>query len=484
MSEDPRSFDQIIARERGLRHSLSGGRMAMIAIGGAIGTGLFLGSGFAIGLAGPAVLVSYAVGALVSLLLVGCLAEMTVAHPTTGSFGTYAEYYLGPLAGFLVRYAYWTCVVLAVGTEVTAIGQYMHFWFPGLPSWVPILGFSGLLIAVNARSVAVFGAVEYCLSAIKVAAIIVFVLLAGYVIMRAPPAAAGSATPGFHNYVDHGGFFPHGAWGAWTAVIVAIFSYLSIEMIAVAAGEAQDPQRAVTRAFGSTVLRLILFYLVTLALVLAVVPWTAAGTDESPFVKVLRTLEVPWAAGVFNGVILIAALSAMNSQLYITSRMMFSLSRAGDAPRALGRLSASGVPVRALLVSSSGIAVAAALSVLAPTSAFALMVAISVFGAMFTWMMIFVTHYRFRRLRHAQPAAGFRMAGFPFTTLLGAALMAALLLTTAFTAAFRLTLLFGLPFLGALGLAYRLRRRRLSTAGRAAVPDPHVIDMSRSPPRV
>ena len=459
-------FDRISAREAGLRHSLSARRMAMIAIGGAIGTGLFLGSGFAIGLAGPAVLVSYAIGALICLLLMGCLAEMTVAHPTAGSFGAYAEYYLGPLAGFLVRYAYWTCIVLAVGTEVTAVGQYMHFWYPGLPGWVSVVGFSSLLILVNARSVTVFGAVEYWLSAIKITAIIVFIALAAYVVWRAPVAAAGTATPGFHNYQDHGGFFPHGLWGAWTAVIVAIFSYLSIEMIAVAAGEAEDPQRAVVRAFRTTVLRLILFYMVTLALVLAVVPWTVVGTEESPFVKVLRTLAIPRAAGVFNGVILIAALSAMNSQFYITTRMMFSLSRAAEAPRALGHLSPRGVPVRALLLSSSGIAVAAVLSVVAPGSAFILMVSISAFGAMFTWMMIFVTHYRFRRARRG-PAAGFQMWGFPFTTLLGAALMAAVLVTTAFTAQFRMTLAFGLPFLAALTLVYRWRRRGASSGAAA-----------------
>jgi L-asparagine transporter-like permease len=462
MSEDPRSFDLLIAREGGLRHSLSARRLVMIAIGGAVGTGLFLGSGLAIGLAGPAVLVSYAIGALISLLLMGCLAEMTVAHPTSGSFGTYAEYYLGPMAGFLVRYAYWTCIVLAVGTEVTAVGQYMHFWFPGLPGWIPIIAFSVLLILVNARSVDLFGAVEFWLSAVKITAIISFILLAAYVIWRAPAAAAGAATPGFHNYLDHGGFFPHGLWGAWSAVIVAIFSYLSIEMIAVAAGEAADPRLAVTRAFRSTVLRLIVFYLLTLALVLAIMPWTAAGVEESPFVRVLRTLAIPGAAGVFNAVIVIAALSAMNSQLYITTRMMFSLSRAADAPRAFGHLSARGVPVRALLLSGSGIAVAAVLSVVAPRSAFTLMVSISAFGAMFTWMMIFVTHYCFRRAR-GQSAAGFQMVGFPFTTILGAVLMAAVLLTTAFTAAFRMTLVFGVPFLALLSLAYYYRRRRASS---------------------
>ncbi len=457
MSKAEPGFGAIVERERGLRRTLGAGRLAMIAIGGAIGTGLFLGSGFAIGLAGPAVLVSYAVGALIALLLMGCLAEMTVAHPTTGSFGAYAEYYLGPLAGFLVRYAYWACIVLAVGTEVTAVALYMHFWFPAPPGWLWILVFSGLLITVNALSVDVFGAVEYWFSAIKVAAIVLFIALAGWIVLRA--SGSGAAAPGFHYYLDHGGFFPKGLWGAWVAVIMAVFSYLSIEMIAVAAGEAAHPEVAVVRAFRSTVARLVLFYLLTLALVLAIVPWTAAGIDESPFVKVMRALGVPAAAGILNFVILIAALSAMNSQLYNTTRMMFSLARAGCAPRRFGVLSERGVPLNSLLLSSSGIALATVLSVLAPQRSFILMVAISSFGALFTWMMIFVTHYYFRRarVRAGAPRLPFALRGFPYTTLLGAGLMAAVLITTAFTPEFRMTLVFGIPFLAALALAYRLR---------------------------
>lgn len=456
----PDSFDTIVEREQGLQRSLSAGKLAMIAIGGAIGTGLFLGSGFAISLAGPGVLVSYAIGALIALLLMGCLAEMTIAHPTSGSFGAYAEYYVGPLAGFLVRYAYWTCIVLAVGTEVTAVAQYMHYWFPTVPGWSWILVFSAALILINAVSVNVFGAVEYWFSLIKVMAIVAFILLASYVLFG-PSDAPFTAAIGFDNYTAHGGFFPKGFWGVWVAVIVAIFSYLSIEMIAVAAGEASQPQVAVRQAFRSTVLRLILFYLLTLALMLAIVPWTQAGVEQSPFVKVMQVLRIPGAAGVINFVVLVAALSAMNSQLYITTRMMFSLARAGHASPRLGVVNRRGVPRNALLLSTLGIALATVLSVVAPGSAFILMMAISAFGAMFTWMMIFVTHYFFRRAhqRPGQPALSFRMVGFPVTTLLGAALMAAVLLTTAFTQPFRMTLLFGVPFLLGLTAIYRLRHR-------------------------
>jgi L-asparagine transporter-like permease len=455
-------FAAIIQRESGLRKTLTAGKLSMIAIGGAIGTGLFLGSGFAIGIAGPAVLVSYAIGALIALLLMGCLAEMTVTHPTTGSFGTYAEYYISPLAGFLVRYAYWTCIVLAVGTEVTAIALYMKFWFPTVPGWLWIALFSGTLVTVNALSVSTFGTVEYWFSLLKIIAIVTFILLAGYLLARshAGQAAAGGSI-GFRNYTAFGGFFPHGVSGMWVAVIMAIFSFLSIEMIAVAAGEAAQPEIAIMRAFFSTVVRLVLFYVLTLALMLAVLPWTEAGSTKSPFVMVMEALHVPAAGGVMNFVILIAALSAMNSQLYISTRMMFSLSRAGQAPRVLGELTPRGIPRNALLVSTSGIAVAAVLSVISPNRAFLMMVGISVFGAMFTWMMIFVTHFFFRRARtrEGEAPARFRMWGFPATTLAGAALMAALLVTTAFTDAFRMTLMFGLPYLSMLSLIFYLRFR-------------------------
>lgn len=449
-----REFDELVERERGLAHRLSTGQLSMIAIGGAIGTGLFLGSAFAIGFAGPSVLVSYAIGGVISLLLMGCLAEMSVGHPVSGAFGAYAEFYIGPLAGFLVRYAYWSCIVLAVGTEVSAIAVYMQYWFPAAPGWYWIVGFSAGLIAINAASVNTFGAVEYSFSMFKLAAIVAFLLLGAYFVWT-QPASSGI---GLRNYTAHGGFLPRGAWGMWVAVIVAIFSYLSIEMIAVAAGEAKDPQQAITRAFRATVFRLVFFYLLTLGLVLAIVPWTEAGTAGSPFVEVMAATHVPFAAGIMNLVILIAALSAMNSQLYITTRMMFSLSRAGHAPRRFGEVNARGVPLAALLLSSIGIAFAVAFNLAAPQASFALMISVSMFGAMFTWLMIFVTHLFFRR-RHPEPLR-FRMWGYPYTSIAGAVLMLAILITTAFTAEFRMTLVYGLPFLGLLTILYWLRFRR------------------------
>jgi L-asparagine transporter-like permease len=459
------SFQEISNREKGLQKELSAGQMAMIAIGGAIGTGLFLGSGFAIGLAGPSVLVSYAIGGLIALLLMGCLAEMTVAHSTSGSFGAYAEHYIGPWAGFIVRYVYWACVVLAVGTEVTAIGVYMAYWFPGSPQWLWVVLFSALLIMVNAMSVKAFGFVEYWFSMVKIVAIVLFILIGAYVVFGSRPAGIG-----LDNYAVQGGFFPKGVWGTWVAVVVAIFSYMSVETIAVAAGEAKDPERAVTGAFRATMLRLAVFYLASIALMLAIVPWNATNADKSPFVKVMEIIGIPGAAAVINFVVLIAALSAMNSLLYIATRMMFSLSRAGHAPKRFGRIRGNGVPVDALAISCAGIAIATALSVVAPEQSFALMMAIAMFGGLFTWFMIFTTHWFFRRrwVKEGRPGPGFRMWGFPWLTLLGAGLVLAILVTTYFTPMFRLTLLVGLPFLAVLVVVYLAWYRPLS--GGAALP--------------
>ena len=462
MDSNEDHFEKIVAREKGLNRTLNSKQMAMIAIGGAIGTGLFLGSGFAISFAGPSVLISYAIGAVIALLLIGCLTEMTVAHPTSGSFGAFAEHYVSPWAGFVVRYAYWSANVLAIGMEVTAVALYMQYWFPSSPAWLWIALFSFSLISINALSVHIFGTIEYWFATIKITAIVAFIFLGSWLIYDAP---AGSSI-GFANYLNDGGFMPNGFMGMWIAVIVSIFSYLGIEMIAVAAGEAKDPGQSITRAFRAAMLRLLVFYILTLTLVLAIVPWNMAGHDKSPFVLAMESVHIPGAAGLINFVILVAALSAMNSQLYISTRMMFSLSRAGFAPSRLGLLNQQGVPVWALALSSTGITIAGVVSVLYPKTSFMLMMATSMFGAMFTWFMVFVSHFMFRRrwIKEGKPQLAFRMWGFPWLTLIGAGLMLSIMATTAMTQEFSMTLATGLPFLALLSALYFLWYRKQKIA--------------------
>lgn len=427
----------------------------MIAIGGAIGTGLFLGSKFAIAYAGPAVIISYIIGGAIALMLMGCLAEMTVEHPTSGSFGAYAEHYINPLAGFIVRYSYWSCIVLAVGTEVTAVADYMQFWFPNLPSWIWIIFFSTTLIAVNAFSVKAFGSVEYWFSMIKIFAIIAFIIMAIAI-------AFGTRTPSqaIHNLTGYGGFFPNGFSGVWVGVIISIFSYLSIEMIAVAAGEAKDPEKAVKHAFKATLARLFIFYILSLTLIVTLVPWNALIEPDatSPFVSVMQQLNIPYADSILNFIVIIAALSAMNSMLYISTRMMFSLSRAGDAPAMFGTITKSGVPINALALSASGIAVATIVYIINPEMAFPVMIALSMFGALLTWGMIFLTHLFFRRsMKQQSIQIKFKVPGFPVGTSLGLIAIITILLTTWFTDVFHSTLIFGVPFIIFLIAMYYLR---------------------------
>ena len=461
-------FTKIQERESGLKSQLTAGQMSMIALGGAIGTGLFLGSKFAIGLAGPSVIISYGIGALVACLLMGALAEMTVLHTTSGSFGAFAEHYIHPVAGYLVRYMYWSCIVLAVGTEVTAIGEYMTYWFTGVPQWIWVVLFASVLIGANAMSVKTFGTLEYWFSTIKVFAIVGFILIGVYLVVRPQ-----TSHQGLGNLTAGGGFLPHGLWGTWVAVVVSIFSYLSVEMIAIAAAESKDPATAVRKAFRVTIVRLFIFYIATLVLILAITPMKALLGGGSPFVTAMEHVGIPYAGGVLNVVLVIAAMSAMNSQLYISTRMLFSLSRAGDAPTALGRVRPNGTPLRALLVSSTGIAVAAVVYAFSPDRAYTFMLAVSMFGAMFTWAMIFVTHWFFRRaIRRDGIELPFRMPGFPVTTALGAFLMVAIMATTPFTHDFRMTLVFGVPFTALVLVMYAVKRRRRAASAASVAPGP------------
>src|SRR6202453_2845672 len=351
----------IASREAGLHKELSRPQLIMIGLGGAIGTGLFMGSGVAIGYAGPAVILSYAIAAIAAVAIVFSLSEMAGMHPTARSVGTYVVIYLNPWAGFVTRYSYWMAQVIAVGAEAVAAGVYMTFYFPGTPVWLWSLGFAFVLLYFNSRSVNNFGSIEYWFALIKVVAIVIFIILGVVTIL-----GIGTEPVGFHNLTGlPGGFMPHGFGGVWMAVIIGVLSCNGIEVIAVTSGEARDPVRAIPAALRSMALRLFLFYVLALAIVVTFVPWTETGATvvtQSPFVRVFAHSGIRHAAGIMNFVVLSAALSSMNTNVYLCSRMLFSLARGGYAPRILGRLSRKGTPLAAMLLSGACILLAAGLS--------------------------------------------------------------------------------------------------------------------------
>ena len=453
----------IAGREAGLHKDLTRAQLVMIGLGGAIGTGLFMGSGLAIGYAGPAVILSYSIAAIVAVAMVFSLSEMAVMHPTAGSFGTYAEIYLNPWAGMIARYSYWMAQVIAVGGEAIAAGVYMTYWFPGTPVWLWSVSFAFILLYFNSRSVNNFGTIEYWFALIKVVAIVAFIILGVATIF-----GLWGEPVGLHNLTGlPGGFMPHGFGGVWMAVIVGILSFNGIEVIAVTSGEAKDPVRTIPAALRSMALRLFLFYILALTIVVTFVPWTETGATivtQSPFVRVFAHSGIRHAAGIMNFVVLSAALSSMNTDVYLCSRMLFSLSRGGYAPRFLGKLSKNGTPITAILLSGACILIAAGLSKLTP-KAYNYLFGVALFDAMIVWIIILLSHLSFRR-RHKIADLPVRMPWFPVIQIVGLVLLCSLLVTMGLDKeTWQISWIVGVPWLGLVTVAYFILKARGALAG-------------------
>jgi amino acid transporter, AAT family len=446
----------------GLQRRLGRRQMTMLGLGGAIGTGLFLGSSLAISQAGPAAILAYVACALVALVIAFALAEMVSVHPMTGSFGTLAHMYLGAGAGFVVRWTYWAIQVIAVGGEMIAIGIYTQYWWPHLPLWLPVAVFSVALLVINAITVSMFGEVEYWFSMVKVVAIVAFILLGAFYLFFGLP---GHSSPGSGNLTAHGGFLPHGVHGLALAFVFVIFSFIGTEVVAVTAAESKNPERDIPRAARSMIVRLSLFYILAIGIVVALVPWTvtaSGGTvSESPFVRLFGIAGLPAAAGVMNFVVLTAALSSANTNIYLTTRMLHSLAQHRYAPRALGLVSRGGVPRFALVVSAAGLGLAAVLSVYSPNNAYVAMFGVSVFGALVVWILILATHAAFRR-KERQASAPVRLWGAPVTSALAALALAGILVSTGFIDGMSIAWKAGVPFFVVLVIAYMVVARRRS----------------------
>ena len=452
-----------------LRRRLTQRQLTMLAIGGAIGVGLFLGSSVTIRLAGPGVIVTYLIGALIAMIVAYSLAEMAVVQPVAGSFGVYAQTYLSPWAGFSVRATYALVQIIAIGAEVTAVAIYFAFWFPAVPQWVWVAAVSICLVAVNTLQVGRFGEFEYWFALIKVVAIIVFIVLGVVLIFglgRAPAI-------GLSNLTAHGGFLPFGWKGVWLALTLAITSYMGVEVIAVTAGEAQNPAESIPRAMRTIVFRLVIFYVLAIMIMLAMTPWDQTGSDltGSPFVRALSTLGIPFAAGIMNLVVITAALSSSNTNLYLTTRMLFSLARGRYAPRWLGHLSGNGVPGRALVISTAGMVAAILLAIYAPKRAFLMLYGVAVAGMFFVWIVILLTHIAFRRTLGPERVAQLpmRLRFFPYSNALGIAALLGIAASTFYVDGLQYTVPAFAPFLLFISLAYWIiRSKSLGATGSPA----------------
>ncbi|WGT28574.1 amino acid permease [Pseudomonas marginalis] len=384
-------------QEKGLKRGLSARHIRFMALGSAIGTGLFYGSASAIQMAGPAVLLAYLIGGAAVFMVMRALGEMAVHNPVSGSFGQYASTYLGPLAGFILGWTYAFEMIIVCLADVTAFGIYMGFWFPEVARWVWVLGIVFLIGGLNLCNVKVFGEMEFWLSLLKVAAIVAMIL-GGFGIMLFGIHSAGETqASGLSNLWAHGGFMPNGIGGLIASFAVVMFAFGGIEIIGITAGEAKDPQRVIPKAINAVPLRILLFYVLTLFVLMAIYPWPQIGSQGSPFVQIFSNLGIGSAATLLNIVVISAAVSAINSDIFGAGRMMYGLAQQGQAPKGFARLSRQGVPWMTVVVMGAALLGGVLLNYLIPENVFLLIASIATFATVWVWLMILFTQVAMRR---------------------------------------------------------------------------------------
>jgi GABA permease len=434
----------------------------MFALGGVIGAGLFVGSGVVIKATGPAAVLSFAITGLIILSVMRMLAEMAVALPAVGSFYEYARVAFedrpafGELAGFVTGWMYWYFWVIVVAQEAIAGAGLVRFWIPNEPPWLISLALLVSLTVTNLISVRVFGEFEFWFASIKVAAIAVFLLLASLYVLGLWPGVPLNLA----NLTAHGGFAPNGILPVLTGAVAATGFYFGAEIVPIAAAETAEPAKAVAKAINSVITRVLFFYVGSILLVVCLVPWNSAGM-AAPYVSALEAMRIPGGPAIMNAVVLTAVLSALNSGLYASSRMLFALTRRGDAPKSLAKLSRTGVPVRAILLATVFGYAAVVMSYVSPDMVFAFLVNSYGTVAIFVYVMIAISQLRLRaRLEREAPGRlRLRMWGYPYLTYLTIAGMCAIVVAMAFIPDQRTPLVFGIISLGVLLFIFAARLR-------------------------
>ncbi|PBC79633.1 D-serine/D-alanine/glycine:proton symporter (AAT family) [Streptomyces sp. TLI_235] len=391
-------YDEVIDTEpdeEGYARGLGSRQIQMIAIGGAIGTGLFLGAGTAISKAGPSLILSYAVAGLVIFVIMRALGELLTYRPVSGSFSEYAREFLGPFAGFVTGWTYWLFWVVTGMAETTAAAVYVRYWAPGVPQWASALAFLVLLYGANLISVKLFGEIEFWFSMVKVTAILGMILI-GVGVLTLGFSDAGDTASVTHLWAD-GGFFPKGVGATVMTLQIVMFAYLGVELVGVTAGESEDPARTLPRAINTLPWRIALFYIGALVIILSLVPWQEFAPGVSPFVAAFEKVGIPAGASVINFVVLTAALSSCNSGMYSTGRMLRDLALRGQAPGRLTALNSRRTPAAAITVSCLLMGVGVVLNYLAPAKAFEYVTSVATVCGLWTWAVILVAQIRYRR---------------------------------------------------------------------------------------
>ncbi|MDF7663196.1 amino acid permease [Bifidobacterium sp. ESL0763] len=391
-----------------LQRSLKNRHIQLISLGGAIGTGLFYGSSESISLAGPSILLAYLIGGVAIFMIVRAMSEMSVEDPNAGAFSYYATQYWSKRAGFVSGWNYWFNYILVSMVELSVVGSFVNYWFPAIPAWVSAAVFLVVITAANLLGVSKFGEFEFWFALIKILAVVAMILGGLAVIVLNLPTASGIRAS-FANWFNvGGGFLPHGLMthapgpdGQWTGLLMALcvvmFSFGGTELIGITAGEAEDPRRTIPKATNGIIARILVFYIFSLGVIMAVVPWNTIDGKSSPFVQIFDSVGVHAAAGILNFICLTAVMSVYNSALYSNSRMLYSLAQQGNAPRYLGRLNSRGVPANGVLTSAAVTVIAVVVVFLWPEFAFNYLMSIATISALINWGMVLVTEMKFRK---------------------------------------------------------------------------------------
>ncbi|MFI1314034.1 amino acid permease [Streptomyces albidoflavus] len=399
----------------GYQRGLGARQIQMIAIGGAIGTGLFLGAGKAISKAGPSLILAYAIAGLVIFFIMRALGELLMYRPVSGSFSEYAREFIGPFAGFVTGWTYWLFWVVTGITEVTAAAQYMTYWFD-VPQWVSALLFTIILYGANLISVKIFGELEFWFSMVKVTAIVGMILICVGILTLGFSDAGDTATVA--HLWNQGGFFPEGIGGTLMTLQIVMFAFLAVELVGVTAGESKDPEKTLPKAINTVPWRIAVFYVGALIMILSVVPWTEFQPGISPFVAAFEKMGLGVGAAIVNFVVLTAALSSCNSGMYSTGRMLRDLALNGQGPKFFTRLTRSGTPLIGTTFSAALMMVGVWINYQWPGEAFNYVVSFATISGMWAWVMILVCQIRYRAKadRGELPVSSFRAPGAPFTS--------------------------------------------------------------------
>lgn len=441
-----------------LQRGLNTRHIRFLALGSAIGTGLFYGSATAIKMAGPSVLLAYIVAGIAIYIVMRALGEMAVQNPVSGSFSHYASQYIGPLAGFTTGWTYVFEMIIVALADVTAFGIYMGFWYPDVPRWIWILSLIMFLGAINLIHVKVFGELEFWLSIVKVTAIVAMILGGLGLMIYGFNADQAGFTTGIQNLWIHEGFMPNGIAGLIACLSVVVFAFGGIEIIGITAGESKDPKTSIPKAINAVPVRILLFYVLTIFVLMSIFPWNQIGSQGSPFVQIFENLGIGSAATILNIVVITAAVSAINSDVFGAGRMLFGMSSRGQAPQVFQKISKNGVPWMTVVVMAGVLLIGVLLNYLIPENVFLIIASIATFATVWVWLMILLSQVAMRRKMSKEQikALDFPVIGWPYALAFAIAFMLFILAMMGYFPDSRPALYVGITWLVLLCIAYNI----------------------------